>query len=54
MSKVKSSNSLLYGIAAVFLIAWGIGYSVFNFGSVIHLLLVVAVVAVLIRIIRGA
>jgi tryptophan-rich sensory protein len=46
-------GNLLYGIAVVLLIAWSIGFFGYHAGGIIHILLVVAVVAVLIRIISG-
>lgn len=46
-------NSLLYIIAVILIIGWLLGFFVYSAGSIIHILLVIAVVAVLIRIIRG-
>ena len=46
-------NNLLYIIAVILLIGWLIGAFVFTIGKMIHILLVLAVIAVLIRIIRG-
>jgi hypothetical protein len=46
-------NSLLYIIAVVLLIGWVLGAFVFTVGKIIHILLVLAIIAVLIRIIRG-
>jgi hypothetical protein len=45
---------LLWGIAALFLLMWVLGFA-FNFsaGGLIHVLLVLAVIAVLARIIMG-
>ncbi len=34
-------------------ILWALGYFVFSIGSIIHLLLLVAVIAILLRLIRG-
>jgi tryptophan-rich sensory protein len=49
-------GNLLYIIAVVLIIAWLIGFLGFGdtVGGVIHILLVLAVVAVLLRVIRGA
>jgi hypothetical protein len=44
---------LLYVIAVVLVIAWLIGFIGYNAGALIHILLVLAIIAVLIRIIRG-
>lgn len=46
-------GNLLYTIAVILLIAWAIGFLGFNAGGIIHVLLVIAVIAVLIRIISG-
>ncbi|MBZ0244632.1 MAG: lmo0937 family membrane protein, partial [Cyclobacteriaceae bacterium] len=37
----------------VLLILWAIGFVGFNAGGIIHILLVIAIIAVLFRIIRG-
>ncbi|HBS86001.1 MAG TPA: lmo0937 family membrane protein [Bacteroidales bacterium] len=42
---------LLYLIAIVFLIAWAVGYLVYDTGGILHVLLVIAIIAVLLRII---
>jgi uncharacterized protein DUF5670 len=46
-------NSLLYLIAVLLIIGWLIGFVGYSAGGLIHVLLVLAVVAILIRIIRG-
>jgi hypothetical protein len=46
-------SGLLYLIAIILVIAWAVGFFAFNAGSLIHILLVIAVVAILLRIIRG-
>lgn len=46
-------NSLLYIIAVILIVLWAIGFLGFNMGGIIHLLLVIALVAVLLRIIKG-
>lgn len=40
-------------LIVIILIAWLLGAFVFNLGSLVHLLLVVAVVIVLVRLLRG-
>jgi hypothetical protein len=45
---------LLYIIAVILVIAWLIGFIGYNAGALIHILLVLAIIAVLIRIIRGS
>lgn len=47
-------GGLLYLIAIILVIGWLLGFFVFNAGSIIHILLVIAVIAILLRIIRGA
>jgi len=47
-------NSLLYIIAIILLIAWLIGFVAYSAGWVIHLLLLFAVIAILLRLIRGS
>lgn len=46
-------NNLLYIVAVILLIGWVLGAFVFTVGKIIHILLVLAVIAILIRIIRG-
>jgi hypothetical protein len=47
-------GNLLYIIAVILVVAWAIGFLGFQAGGIIHVLLVIAVVAVLLRVIRGA
>lgn len=44
-------GNILYVIAVILLIGWLIGFFAYSAGSVIHILLVLAIVAVLLRII---
>lgn len=46
-------SDLLYVLAVILIIGWLLGYFVFSVGSIIHVLLVVAVIAILLRLIRG-
>lgn len=46
-------GNLLYAIAVILVICWAIGFFVYSVGSIIHLLLVLAVISVLLRIIQG-
>ena len=46
-------SDLLYIIAIILIIGWLLGAFVFNVGSIIHVLLVIAVIAILLRLIRG-
>jgi hypothetical protein len=46
-------GDLLYVLAVILIIGWVLGAFVFSVGGVIHILLVLAIVAVLLRLIRG-
>jgi hypothetical protein len=46
-------NNILYTIAVVLVILWAIGFLGYHAGGIVHLLLVLAVIAILIRIIKG-
>jgi uncharacterized membrane protein YtjA (UPF0391 family) len=46
-------GNLLYVIAVILIIAWAIGFIGYSAGGVIHILLVIAVIAILIRVIQG-
>jgi hypothetical protein len=46
-------SNLLYTIAVVLLILWALGFFMYSAGSIIHILLVIAVIAILVRVIRG-
>ena len=46
-------SSLLYVVAVVLLIGWALGFFVFAAGSIIHILLVLAIIAILLRLIGG-
>jgi hypothetical protein len=47
-------TNLLYIIAVILVISWAIGFFAYSAGNIIHILLVIAVIAVLLRLIRGA
>lgn len=46
-------RDLLYIIAVILIIGWAVGFFAFHAGGIIHVLLVIAVIAVLIRIVQG-
>lgn len=46
-------GNLLYTVAVILIVLWAIGYLGFHAGGIIHLLLVIAVIAVLLRVIQG-
>ncbi|OQA08847.1 MAG: hypothetical protein BWY67_01432 [Bacteroidetes bacterium ADurb.Bin397] len=47
-------GNLLYIIAVILVIGWAIGFIGYQAGGLIHLLLVIAIIAVLLRVIRGS
>jgi len=46
-------GNLLYLIAVLLIVAWAVGFLAYGVGSIIHLLLVIALIAVLLRVIKG-
>jgi hypothetical protein len=46
-------GNLLYIIAVILVIVWAIAFLGYNAGGLIHLLLVIAIIAVLLKVIRG-
>ncbi len=46
-------GNLLYGIAVIVIIFWAIGFFAYGAGAIIHVLLVIAVVSILLKVIRG-
>lgn len=46
-------GSLLYIIAVILLISWAIGFFAYSAGGIIHILLVIAIIAILMRVISG-
>ena len=47
-------GNLLYTIAVILIILWLVGFVVYPFGGgLIHILLVIAIIAILIRVIQG-
>ena len=47
-------GNMFYAIAVVLIIIWAIGFLGYNSGGIIHILLVIALIAVILRIIRGS
>ncbi|HOZ77065.1 MAG TPA: lmo0937 family membrane protein [Ferruginibacter sp.] len=47
-------GNLLYIIAVILVIAWAVGFLGYNAGGLIHLLLVIAIIAVILKVIRRA
>jgi hypothetical protein len=46
-------GNLLYVIAVILIIAWAIGFIGYGTGGIIHVLLVIALVAIILRVIQG-
>jgi hypothetical protein len=46
-------SNLLYIIAVILIIGWAIGFIGYNAGGIIHILLVIALIAVILRVISG-
>ena len=46
-------SNLLYIVAVLLIIGWAIGFIGFHAGGLIHILLVIAIIAVILRIIQG-
>jgi hypothetical protein len=47
-------GSLLYIIAVILIIGWILGFFVYSAGGLIHILLVLAIIAILLQVIRGS
>jgi hypothetical protein len=46
-------GNLLYLVAVILIIAWLIGFVGYSSGGMIHILLVIAIIAIILRIIQG-
>ena len=46
-------RSLLYIVAVILVIGWAIGVFAYSAGGIIHVLLVIAVIAIILGLIRG-
>lgn len=46
-------GNLLYYIAVILIIGWLVGFIGYSAGGLIHILLVIAVIAIIIRLIQG-
>lgn len=44
---------VLVAIILILLVAWAIGFFAFNVGSLIHILLAVAIVIIIVRLLQG-
>ncbi|MBB1193685.1 lmo0937 family membrane protein [Flavobacterium sp. SOK18b] len=46
-------KNILYIAAVLFVVLWALGFFVYNMGSMIHFLLIIAVIAILLKVIKG-
>jgi hypothetical protein len=46
-------GNLLYVVAVILIIAWAVGFIGYSAGGIIHVLLVIAVIAIIFRLIQG-
>jgi hypothetical protein len=46
-------GNLLYVVAVILIIGWAIGFFAYSAGGIIHILLVIAIIALLFRVISG-
>lgn len=46
-------GNLLYIVAVILIIAWAVGFVGYSAGGLIHVLLVIAVIAIIVRVIQG-
>ena len=46
-------GNLLYVVAVILLIAWAVGFFAYSAGGIVHILLIIALVAVILRVIQG-
>ncbi|HEY6064015.1 MAG TPA: lmo0937 family membrane protein [Chitinophagaceae bacterium] len=46
-------GNLLYIVAVILIIGWLVGFFAFHAGGLIHVLLVIALIAIILRVIQG-
>jgi len=46
-------RNLLYVIAVILILGWAIGFFAYRAGGIIHVLLIIAIIAILLNVIRG-
>lgn len=46
-------GNLLYVVAVILIIAWAIGFVGYGTGGILHILLVIALIAIILRVIQG-
>jgi len=53
LAKLKIMGNLLYLIAVILIIGWALGFFVYGASDLIHVLLVIAIIAILLKVIRS-
>lgn len=46
-------GNILYAVAVILLIIWGVSFLGYQSGGIIHILLVISIIAILLRLIKG-
>jgi hypothetical protein len=46
-------ENLLYVVAVILVIIWAIGFFAYSAGGIIHLLLVIAIIAIIFKVLQG-
>lgn len=46
-------GNLLYIVAILLIIGWAVGFIGYSAGGLIHILLIIAIIAIILRLIRG-
>ena len=47
-------SNILYLIAVILIIGWAVGFFAYSAGGIIHVLLVIAIIAVILNVIKGS
>lgn len=50
---MEKMGNILYIFAVILIIAWAVGFIGFQVGGIVHILLIIAIIAILLRIIQG-
>jgi low affinity Fe/Cu permease len=46
-------SNLLYTVAVILIIVWAVGFFAFSAGSMMHILLLIAIVSILVKVVQG-
>ena len=46
-------GNLLYIVAVILIIGWAIGFFAYSAGGIIHVLLVIAIIAIVVKLVQG-